>query len=81
MNRIKKICEICKVDYLFMPTPATMYGENEVLIKAPSMSYVLEGQTRPGHFDGVLQVVLKLFGLTQPHKAYFGKKKTHNNLF
>ncbi len=70
----KKICEICKVDYLFMPEISTMYSKEEVLIKAPNNSYVLEGFTRPGHFDGVLQVVLKLFNLVRPTNAYFGKK-------
>lgn len=72
----KKICELCKVDYLFMPEVATMYqGDDEVLIKAPKISsYILEGEKRPGHFDGVLQVVLKLFNLVQPTNAYFGKK-------
>lgn len=69
-----KICQMCKVDYLFMPQISTMYGENEVLVKANNNSYVLEGFTRPGHFDGVLQVVLKLFNLTRPTNAYFGKK-------
>ena len=70
----KKICELCKVDYLFMPEISTMYEKEEVLIKAPSKSYILEGKTRPGHFDGVLQVVLKLLNLTQATNAYFGKK-------
>lgn len=70
----KKICAMCKVDYLFMPEISTMYEKEEVLVKAPNKSYVLEGKTRPGHFDGVLQVVLKLFNLTQPTNAYFGKK-------
>ena len=70
----KKICELCKVDYLFMPKISTMYSDEEILIKAPNKSYILEGRTRPGHFDGVLQVVLKLFGITQPTNAYFGKK-------
>ncbi|MAD42742.1 MAG: pantoate--beta-alanine ligase [Arcobacter sp.] len=70
----KKICELCKVDYLFMPEISTMYSKEEVSIKAPNKSYILEGLTRPGHFDGVLQVVLKLFGITQPTNAYFGKK-------
>lgn len=70
----KKICEMCKVDYLFMPEISTMYSKEEIILKAPNKSYVLEGKTRPGHFDGVLQVVLKLFGLTQPTNAYFGKK-------
>lgn len=70
----KKICELCKVDYLFMPEISTMYSKEEILVKAPNKSYILEGLTRPGHFDGVLQVVLKLFGITQPTNAYFGKK-------
>ena len=70
----KKICELCKVDYLFMPEISTMYTKEEILIKAPNKSYILEGHTRPGHFDGVLQVVLKLFGITQATNAYFGKK-------
>jgi len=70
----KKICEMCKVDYLFMPEISTMYKEEETLVKASNRSYILEGKARPGHFDGVLQVVLKLFGLTQPTNAYFGKK-------
>jgi len=69
-----KICQMCKVDFLFMPEIKTMYETDEVLIKAPQNSYVLEGFTRPGHFDGVLQVVLKLFNLIRPTNAYFGKK-------
>lgn len=70
----KKICEMCKVDYLFMPEVSSMYSNEEILLKASNKSYILEGKSRPGHFDGVLQVVLKLFGLTQPTNAYFGKK-------
>ncbi|RXJ91139.1 pantoate--beta-alanine ligase [Arcobacter sp. CECT 8983] len=70
----KKICEMCKVDYLFMPEISSMYTNEEILIKACNNSYVLEGKSRPGHFDGVLQVVLKLFNLVQPTRAYFGKK-------
>ncbi len=71
-----KICELCKVDYLFMPEISSMYeNSDEVLIKAPNISaYVLEGFVRPGHFDGVLQIVLKLFNLIKPTCAYFGKK-------
>lgn len=71
-----KICELCGVDYIFMPSVSSIYqGEDEVLLKAPKISsYILEGEQRPGHFDGVLQVVLKLFNLVRPTDAYFGKK-------
>ena len=70
-----RICELANVDYLFTPQIKTMYSDDEVLIKAPNIkSYTLEGELRPGHFDGVLQIVLKLFNLVQPTNAYFGKK-------
>ena len=71
----KKVCELCSVDILFMPDINTMYEKDEVLIKAPKLkSYYLEGLRRPSHFDGVLQIVLKLFNLTKPTNAYFGRK-------
>ena len=70
-----KICKKAGVDALFTPTPENMYSEDEILIKAPKIKgYILEGFFRPGHFDGVLQVVNKLFNLTKPTRAYFGKK-------
>ncbi len=71
----RKICELAGVDILFMPEADAMYHEDEVLIKAPkAKGYILEGHFRPGHFDGVLQVVNKLFHLVRPTRAYFGKK-------
>lgn len=70
-----KKCEVKGVDLVFLPEISTMYGKDEVLIKAPNLrSYTLEGERRPEHFDGVLQIVLKLFNLVQPTNAYFGKK-------
>jgi pantoate--beta-alanine ligase len=70
-----KICELAKVDLLFAPNISDMYCGDEVTIKAPHIiGFTLEGFIRPGHFDGVLQIVLKLFNLVNPTKAYFGKK-------
>ncbi len=75
MEADTKICKLANVDYLFAPDISSMYSDDEVLIKAPILrSYSLEGELRPGHFDGVLQIVLKLFNLVQPTNAYFGKK-------
>lgn len=71
----KKICELAKVDFLFFPNANDIYTEDEVLIKAPKYKgFILEGERRPGHFDGMLQIVLKLFNIVKPTNAYFGKK-------
>ena len=70
-----KICELAGVDILFMPTVDTMYEKDELCIGAPAVrGYVLEGEKRPGHFDGMLQVVMKLLNLSGANYAYFGKK-------
>lgn len=69
----KEICQRVGVDILFMPK--NLYFEDELQILAPSIKgFILEGYQRANHFNGVLQVVLKLFNLTTPKKAYFGKK-------
>lgn len=71
----KKICELAGIDYLFMPQIGDIYDKDEVLIKAPKIKgYILEGFNRPGHFDGVLQIVNKLLNIVHPTRAYFGKK-------
>ncbi|WP_457596079.1 pantoate--beta-alanine ligase [Hydrogenimonas sp.] len=71
----RKICEVAGVDTLFMPEISEIYGDDEVSIKAPRyLGYILEGHRRPGHFDGVVRVVAKLFGLVRPDRTYFGKK-------
>ncbi len=70
-----KICELASVDILFMPDIASMYEKDELCIGAPAIrGYVLEGEKRPGHFDGMLQVVMKLLNLSSANRAYFGKK-------
>ncbi|NQY92653.1 MAG: pantoate--beta-alanine ligase [Campylobacteraceae bacterium] len=75
MQADSKICELANVDYLFTPLISAMYSKDEVQIKAPVLKgFSLEGQKRPGHFDGVLQIVLKLLNLVIPTNAYFGKK-------
>ena len=69
------ICKKAKVDILFMPTIDSIYNKDELAVLAPKIrGYILEGAKRPGHFDGVLQVVMKLFNITNPTNAYFGKK-------
>ncbi len=70
-----EICRRAGVSAVFLPESKEMYGEDEPFMKAPKISgFVLEGERRPGHFDGVLSVVLKLLNLARPNKAYFGKK-------
>jgi pantoate--beta-alanine ligase len=52
-----------------------MYSTDELCIGAPARrGYILEGAKRPGHFDGMLQIVMKLLNLTGATRAYFGKK-------
>ncbi len=71
----QKICELAGVDILFMPTVDSIYSNDELSIAAPKIrGFILEGAKRPGHFDGVLQIVMKLLNITSATHAYFGKK-------
>ena len=71
----KKICELAGVDVLFFPNANDIYGDDEVTLLAPNVrGFVLEGFSRPAHFNGVLTVVMKLLNIVNPTKAYFGKK-------
>ncbi len=72
------LCEKLGVNAVFAPKIGEMYpyeAEQRLKLYAPKfLSRSLEGAVRHGHFDGVVQVVLKLFHLTNPTRAYFGKK-------
>lgn len=65
-------------DYLFAPTPEEMYTAEEMQqtfdFDFGGLDQVMEGKHRPGHFNGVVQIVSKLFDLAEPDKAYFGEK-------
>lgn len=68
-------CLAAGVDVLFLPDVASMYhADRSVTVTETMLSRTLCGATRPGHFDGVCTVVLKLFLLTGCHAAVFGEK-------
>jgi len=71
-----EICAREDVDLVFLPTPSVIYpdGDPGVRVSAGPLGNVLEGQSRPGHFDGVLTVVGKLLHLTGADRAYYGQK-------
>lgn len=77
--------ELCKntgADLVFAPSPAEMYGEENILSN-DFLTYVVPpffysnklcGKNRAGHFDGVCTIVMKLFNIVQPDFAFFGQK-------
>ena len=80
-RNIKKDAELLAdlgVDFVFAPTPEEMYSQEEMQqefsFDFAGLDQVMEGKMRPGHFNGVVQVVSRLFDLVQPTRAYFGEK-------
>ncbi|WP_193211740.1 pantoate--beta-alanine ligase [Luteolibacter marinus] len=68
-------CQAAGVDLAFVPASGSMYyPDRSVTVTETLLSKHLCGATRPGHFDGVCTVVLKLFNLFQPEAAVFGEK-------
>lgn len=66
------------VQFVFAPTPEEMYTKEEMAntfeYDFDGLDKVMEGKMRPGHFNGVVQVVSRLLYLVQPNRAYFGEK-------
>lgn len=71
-----QLCAQEDVDVVFAPSVEVMYpdGQPEVRVDAGPFGEILEGAARPGHFGGVLTVVLKLINITAPQVALFGEK-------
>ena len=78
LNRDAELLASIKADFIFAPEPEEMYTPEEMNTRFQfdfgGLDRVMEGKMRPGHFNGVVQVVSKLFQLVQPDKAYFGEK-------
>ncbi len=63
------------VDYCLCPEASAIYHDNySYRVEETQQNLILEGVKRPGHFNGVLTVVMKLLNLVKPHRSYFGEK-------
>jgi pantoate--beta-alanine ligase len=70
-----KLADLNKVDVVFAPKYTDMYSDGyRYKVVENRDSLILDGTHRPGHFDGVLTVVMKLFNIVSPTRAYFGEK-------
>jgi pantoate--beta-alanine ligase len=75
IDRDLKMLAASGADAVFLPSPEVMYPRGADTSVVPGkVAEPLEGAVRPGHFKGVATIVLKLFNLVQPEKAYFGQK-------
>ncbi len=70
-----RLLEACGVAFAFVPSVEEIYPEPDTRhFSYPPLDTVMEGKYRPGHFNGVCQVVSKLFDIVKPDRAYFGEK-------
>jgi len=70
-----QVCEADGVDIVFVPNVSDLYpAGRQVTVDAGTLGSILEGRSRPGHFNGVLTVVLKYFNIIRPQVAVFGEK-------
>lgn len=75
LERDYNVAESHGTDILFTPDAPSMYPEPyRTFVDVDSVTQMLEGASRPGHFRGVATVVAKLFHITDPHFAFFGQK-------
>ncbi|WP_369900343.1 pantoate--beta-alanine ligase [Bacillus manliponensis] len=75
IERDERIAKEAGVDYIFYPSADEMYPkERTTTLEVVKRTDVLCGEKRPGHFAGVATVLLKLFNITMPNRAYFGMK-------
>ncbi len=77
-RHLEQDCDLldsCGADYVFTPEVEEMYPTpDRRQFEYPPVSTVMEGAHRPGHFNGVCQVVSRLFYIVRPDRAYFGEK-------
>ena len=78
LNKDADLLSKAGCNLIFAPEPADIYSDSELnerfTFDFEGLDKVMEGKFRPGHFNGVVQIVSKLFTLVEPHKAYFGEK-------
>jgi pantoate--beta-alanine ligase len=69
-----QLCESAGVDFVYVPNQEDLVGEIATKVTVGPIGDLLEGASRPGHFDGVATIVTKLFNIVRPDKAFFGLK-------
>ncbi len=75
MERDSKLAESVGADYIFTPTKNEIYKEDhKTYVEVEEIDSIMCGASRSGHFKGVCTIVLKLFNIINPTRAYFGKK-------